>query len=263
MNKKLTGVFMAAGASLLLSACLGGNDNAGAKSGYFWATPETQAMQDDDFSNPGYPTVDAAAEAWDTVEGTAGKSCVSCHGDAAESMKTVGARYPIFDEVTKKPINVELRINRCREENMGAKAYKYESPQMLGMTGFIRSQAKGMPMMSSAADEANPMNPFWKQGKEFYYERRGQLDMACKHCHEDNPGNVIRAETLSQGQINGFPTYRLKWQGLGSVHRRFRGCNKNIRAQPYGYGSDEYLALETYIAWRGRGLPVEAPAVRK
>lgn len=263
MKNKMTGIIMTVGAGALLAACTLGDSNPGVRSGYSWATPETQAMQDDDFSNPGYPVVDAAEEAWGTVNGTAGKSCASCHNDAADSMKTVGNTYPIYDEVTKNPINIELRINRCLTDNMGAKAYKYESQEMLGMTAFVRTQSKGMPVVSTAGDEDDALNPFWKQGKDFFYERRGQLDMACKHCHEDNAGGVIRADTLSQGQSNGFPTYRMKWNGLGSLHRRFRGCNKNIRAQPYGYGSDEYLALETYVTWRGRSLPVEAPAVRK
>jgi sulfur-oxidizing protein SoxA len=34
---------------------------------------------------------------WNKVEGTAGKSCASCHGDAAESMKGVGASFPKWD----------------------------------------------------------------------------------------------------------------------------------------------------------------------
>ena len=38
--------------------------------------------------------------------------------------------------------------------------------------------------------------------------------------------------------------------------------NKNVRAQPYAYGSDEYVNLELYLAARGRGLLVETPAVR-
>ena len=75
-------------------------------------------------------------------------------------------------------------------------------------------------------------------------------------------GNKIRANTLSEGHSNGFPTYRLKWQKPGSIHRRFRGCNKQVRSKPYGYGSDEYVNLELYVAWRGRGLSVETPAVR-
>jgi sulfur-oxidizing protein SoxA len=82
------------------------------------------------------------------------------------------------------------------------------------------------------------------------------------HCHQLYAGKKLRANTLSQGQSNGFPTYRLKWQKLGSLHRRFRGCNKQVRAQPLKYGADEYVNLELYLAWRGRGLPIESPSVR-
>ena len=102
----------------------------------------------------------------------------------------------------------------------------------------------------------------WERGKELYYTRVGQLDMACSNCHEDNYGNMIRADHLSQGQINGFPVYRLKWQKVGSIHRRFKGCMENIRANPYKRGSDEFIALEVYLASRGEGLSVETPAVR-
>jgi sulfur-oxidizing protein SoxA len=104
--------------------------------------------------------------------------------------------------------------------------------------------------------------PFYQKGKTFYEQRRGQLNVACKHCHEDFAGGVARANLLTQGQSNGFPVYRFKWSKVGSIHRRFRGCNKNVRAQPYAYSSDEYVNLELYLAARGRGLLVETPAVR-
>jgi len=142
---------------------------------------------------------------------------------------------------------------------MKAKPFKFESKELLGMTAFVRHQSLGMPINVKVDGE---YAPFFEKGKEFYYQRRGQLDMACKHCHEDFPGTKIRANTLSQGQANGFPTYRLKWQGVGSLHRRFRGCNSQVRSTPFDQGSDEYLALELYVMWRGRGLPVETPAVR-
>jgi sulfur-oxidizing protein SoxA len=55
-----------------------------------------------------------------------------------------------------------------------------------------------------------PAQSTWEQGREIYYTRFGQLELSCANCHEDNYGNLIRADHLSQGQINGFPTYRLK-----------------------------------------------------
>ncbi len=228
-------------------------------SGYKYATKDTQALQDDEMQNPGMLWTDTGEELWSEVEGEAGKSCESCHNDASESMKTAGVSYPKYKDSIGKLQNLEQRINQCRTENMKAKAWKWESNQLLSMTTYVRHQSRGLPV-SVAVD--GPAKPFFEAGKKFYYQRRGLLDMACKHCHEDNEGNKIRANILTQGQLNGFPTYRLKWQKIGSSHRRFRGCNKQVRATPYKNGSDEYVNLELYVTWRGQGLGVETPAVR-
>ena len=229
------------------------------RSGYTYAEPETRAMQDDDIANPAMIMVDVGEELWGKVDGEAGKACASCHNDATESMKGVAASYPKLDKKLGKLQAISHRVNTCRTERMKAKAWKWESTQMLGMTSYIRYQSRDMPMTVKVDGE---YAPFFEKGKEFYYQRRGLLDMACSHCHEDNAGVMIRANLLSEGQSNGFPTYRLKWQKVGSLHRRFRGCNSNIRAQPYARGSEEYTNLELYVAWRGRGLPIEAPSVR-
>lgn len=228
-------------------------------SGYEFRVPETQAVQDDDFENPAFLWVAQAEELWDEIDGEEGKACSSCHEDV-ESLKTVGSTYPVYFEPWGKLINLEQRVNLCRTENMKAEPWKYESDEMLGMTALVRHQARGEPVSVAIDGKAEP---FFEKGKEFYYERRGQLDLSCAHCHEDYAGTKIRADMLSQGQSNGFPTYRLKWQKLGSLHRRFKGCNDQVRATPYKRGSDEYVNLELYLAWRGQGLPVETPAVRQ
>ncbi len=266
MYRKAIGLLVVGG--LLAGAAgmaLGDEDNldkyiVGEKrTGYTFAKPETRAIQDDDFTNPAFLWVDYGEELWSQVEGEAGKSCASCHEDAATTMKGVGASYPKYFEPWKKLINLEQQINFCRTENMKAKAWKWESRELLGMTAYVRLQSRGMPINVKID---GPAAPFYEKGKAFYYQRRGQLDMACANCHVDNPGNMIRANLLSQGQSNGFPTYRLKWQKLGSLHRRFRGCNKRVRATPYKYGADEYVNLELFLSHRGQGLPVETPAVR-
>lgn len=226
-------------------------------SGYHFASKETRAMQDDDFGNPAMTWYDVGETNWSKKDGEAGKSCAECHkvGD----MKSVGARYPIYDEKLKRLMNVEERVNNCRKTYMKAKPWKYDSKNMLGMAIFVNSQSRGMPR-SVKID--GPAAEFFKKGKEFYYARRGQLDMSCAHCHEKYFGQKIRMNVLSQGHSNGFPTYRLKWQKPGSLHRRFSGCNKQVRAKSFKRGSPEYMALELYLAWRGQGLPIETPAVR-
>ncbi len=284
--KTLTSVVVVLGGGILLAACTTkttstadavsvpspyGDAPGDVWSGYKTSLKSTQAMQDDDFENPAMTYVDAAAELYNKRVGKANKSCADCHGAPNDPkggslgipMIGVGAKYPVYDAQTKKPINIELRVNRCRTKYQKAKAFKYESDDMLGMTMLVAMQSRGMARTTTADNPNNKLHAAWLAGEKFYYQRRGQLDMSCKSCHEDNAGKYIRADLLSQGQSNGFPTYRLKWQKPGSLHRRFRGCNKNVRAQPYGYGSDAYLNLETYLAWRGRGLKVETPSVRK
>lgn len=266
MKKQIQGILIGAAVAVGLSGFAGvasAQDmiyKAGDRqSGYMYAAKETQAIQDDDLGNPAYIWVDEGEALWNKVDGKAGKSCATCHGAESAMLTDVGTRYPVYNAKLGKMQSLEQKINEERQEKMGAKPYKWESKQMLSLTVYMRNGSRGKPMNVSID---GPAAKFFEAGKKFFNQRRGQLDMACKHCHEDGAGMMIRANMLSEGQSNGFPTYRLKWQKPGSIHRRFRGCNKQVRAKPYGYGSDEYVNLELFVAWRGRGLSVETPAVR-
>lgn len=228
------------------------------RSGWTYRSRETQALQMDDFDNPAMVFVDQGKELWNTAEGTENKACATCHEEMQTSMKGVRAKMPKVRD-NGELWTLEEHINNCRTTRMGAEKWKWEAPEMLAMTAAIGLQSRGMTV---AVEIDGAARKYWDQGKELYYTRVGQLDMACANCHENNADLMIRADHLSQGQINGFPVYRLKWSGLGSIHRRFRGCMKNIRAKPFKRGSDEFKALELYVASRGLGLDVETPSVR-
>ncbi|MEM6489220.1 MAG: sulfur oxidation c-type cytochrome SoxA [Pseudomonadota bacterium] len=227
-------------------------------SGWRFRSDETQALEADDFENPGMVAVDYALELWETPMGSANQSCAGCHGDV-ESMAGLRANMPKWNADAGQPWSLEHWINWSLQAHAGAEPWKWESEEMLAMTALIGLQSRGMPM---TVQTDGPMAAWIERGEDLYYTRVGQLDMACNQCHEDNYGQMIRADHLSQGNINGFPTYRFKWSGLGSLHRRFSGCMKNIRATPYKRGSDEFVALEAYLAHRGSGLSIETPSVR-
>jgi sulfur-oxidizing protein SoxA len=228
-------------------------------SGWHFRSDETQSFQADDFENPAFVAVDQALEQFETVDGAEGKSCATCHEGGAEEFAGLRAGLPRWNANTGKPETLEHIINECRTERLKAEPWKWEAKEMVNMTALIGVQSRGMPVEVQTDGE---MSPWFDKGKELYYTRVGQLDMSCANCHENNFGNMIRADHLSQGQTNGFPVYRLKWAGLGSIHRRFKGCMQNIRAKPYKRGSDEFIALELYVASRGAGLSVETPSVR-
>jgi L-cysteine S-thiosulfotransferase len=228
-------------------------------SGYEFRTKETRALQDDDLENPGFLAIERAAELWSKPDSAAGKSCASCHDDAAASMKGVGAAMPKWNERLGRPVNLEQQIGICRKDHMQAEPWPFKSQPLTDMTTFVRNQSRGLPV---AVTVDGPMTPWFAQGKALYYSRVGQLDLACASCHEKNNGKYLRADFLSQGQTNGFPTYRLRDQRLVPLHERFEGCMFDVRGVPYKPLSDEFLALELYVAWRGIGLAVETPAVR-
>ncbi len=228
-------------------------------SGWHFRTDETQALQIDDFDNPAMIFVDQAADLFEAVDGAAGESCASCH-DGVESFKGLQVSMPKVDAETGKLVVMEDLINKCRTDRMEADAWKWSGGDMQGMVALIGLQSRGLPMNVAIDGDAAP---YWEQGKEMYYTRYGQLELSCANCHEDNWGNMIRADHLSQGMINGFPTYRLKQAKLISRHNRFRGCIRDTRAETFAEGSDEFRALELYVASRGNGLSVETPAVRQ
>lgn len=228
-------------------------------SGWRFRTDETQALEMDDFENPSFPAVEVAAELWNTADGAAGKSCADCHGDV-ESLKGVRAAMPKWNEEAGEIWSMENYINECRTERMQAEAWKWDKEPLNGMVGLIGLQSRGMPVN---VDISGPAAEWFERGKEIYYTRYGQLELSCANCHEDNYGNMIRADHLSQGQTNGFPTYRLKNTKLNSIHGRFRGCIRDTRAETFSVGSEELRALELYVAWRGTGLSVETPSVRQ
>ncbi len=228
-------------------------------SGYWFRTKETRAIQDDDFNNPGFLAVEQGEQLWSKVDGAAGASCASCHHDAPTSMKGVGAAMPKWNSTLRKPVNLEQQINICRSQRMRADPWRFGSGELTAMTTYVRLQSRGMPV---APKVDGPMTSWFDRGRTLYYTRNGQLDLACASCHEDNYGKYLRADFLSQGQSNGFPVYRLRDQRLVPLHERIEGCIFDVRGAPYAPLSDDMVALELYLAWRGTGLPVETPAVR-
>jgi sulfur-oxidizing protein SoxA len=227
-------------------------------SGWRFRSNETQAMQMDDFDNPGMIYVDQAMDAFNTEMGSEGNSCASCH--TPDDFEMVRATYPKWDEEREEVQTVEMQVLECQTERMGMEEpYGYDSQQMRNMVALIASQSRGQ-VVDVAID--GPVRETWEQGREMYYTRYGQLELSCASCHEQNYGNLIRADHLSQGHINGFPTYRLKQANLVSVHNRFRGCIRDTRAETFSVGSPEFVALELYVASRGNGMTVEGPAVR-
>ena len=228
------------------------------KSGLEFLTPETQSQQKDAFANPGYLWAEKGEALFNEM--SAETSCASCHKNAKEQFLRLADRYPGIDQKSGTLINIEGRINLCRLRYQAGKALDYESEDLLALTTFVNGFGRGLPINYEVT---NALRPHFENGKSYFYIRRGQLNLSCHQCHDQNWGQKMRGDTVSQGHINGFPTYRNDWQSLGSSHRRFEACDIGVRAEPLPLGAQTYIDLEVYLKARGNGLSVETPSIRR
>ena len=196
----------------LASAAVAGQNNGTAVtppleqpvSGYRFLTPETRALQDDAFANPGYLWVAAGAEAYQKTHGTG--SCKSCHGE--KGMVGVAARYPRYDGEAQSLLNLEGRINACRTEHQKLPALAYESQELLALTSFVAEQSRGMMTQVSISGGAEP---WFQAGEDYFFQRRGQLNLACHQCHDQSWGECCGVIGLAKASL--MPSLPIDWSG--------------------------------------------------
>lgn len=228
-------------------------------SGSTFLSPEMRRQQDDETRNPAWFWVQQGEELFG-AKPEGGQACQSCHGQPRQSLRGAATRYPQVDAASGRLLNLEGRIEQCRVERQKQPAFGHESAELLGLTAYVASLSRGLPM-SVATDGA--ARPFYEAGQAFFERRQGQLNLSCKQCHDGLVGEKLRGDTISHGAGTGYPAYRLEWNTVGSLHRRLRACSLGVRATQFDYGSPEYLALELHLAGRAKGLPVETPGIRR
>ena len=189
-----------------------------------------------------------------------GKTYASCFENNGDG---IAHRYPFFDAKSGKVITLEASINACREAN-GEAPLKYSKGPMADISAYMHYTSRGNIINVQIPDDPRATEIYLK-GKNHFYAKRGQLNMSCAHCHVDNSGNKIRADLLSPalGHVSHFPVYRSKWGGLGTVHRRFGGCNKQVRALPFKAQGSQYRNLEYFMTYMSNGIPWNGPGARK
>ena len=228
------------------------------RSGFEDMGEATRAMQRDDRQNPGMLWVAQGENLWQRPEGSAQRSCASCHG-AMSKLRGVAARYPRWDEGSSQAVNLGTRINLCRQRNQQAAAWPLSDDRLLALETAVALQSRGMPI---TPDPDTRLLPLRQSGEALFGQRMGQLNLSCKQCHDQLAGRSLGGTVIPQAHPTGYPSYRLEWQTVGNLQRRLRNCLSGVRAQTFAYGSEELLSLEAYLGWRAAGMPMESPAVR-
>ncbi len=203
--------------------------------------------------------VDDGAELFDQALAD-GSAYSDCLGDAAPAVKD---RYPYFDKDRGEVITLEMALNECRTA-AGEEPLGWDSEELAALVAFIAMESRGKLMAVTVPDDPGALSAY-EAGKQFYYQRRGQLNFACSSCHLQSVGMMLRAERLSAtiGHATHWPVYRGKWQRVGVLHRRFQECNSQVRAESFEMQSPEYRNLEYFLSYMNNGMELNGPASRK
>ena len=208
---------------------------------------------------PYEPFVDEGRTMWETPFAN-GKTYQDCfpEGPAMES------KFPNWDKQKEMVMTLPLALNQCREAN-GEKPLKYKKGPISNLLAYIAFESRGQTTNVEIPTDDPKALAAYENGKKFYYTRRGQLNFSCATCHLQNAGMRIRSDILSPalGHTTHWPVYRSKWGELGTLHRRFDGCNKQVRAKPFKAQGEEYRDLEYFLTYMSNGLPLNGPAARK
>ncbi len=269
------------GLALLIAAPLGGmaspqQDLEDFRAYYKERFPNTPF---DDFINGVYSIDPASREQWVEIEEfppyelniskgqelfekpfANGKTYASCFENGGMGIRQ---NYPYFDTDRGEVITLELAINECREAN-GEKPLKWKRGPIADISAYMAYTSRGNVFDIKIPDDPRAVAAY-ERGKKHFYQKRGQLNMACADCHKFYSGMKVRADLLSPalGHLTHFPVYRSKWGGIGTTHRRYGGCNAQVRAKPYKAQSAEYRALEYFHTYMSNGLEVNGPGARK
>ncbi len=211
-----------------------------------------------------FPPYDAAIEAGKKLFDTPFKNGKHYSDCFPHKGLGIANQYPKWNKTQGEVATLPVAINRCRTKQHEAEL-PYEKADMVNLTAYMASTTRGKPIDITIPKDDPRALAAYEQGKAFYYQRHGQLNFACATCHIQNAGKRLRAEILgaSLGHTNNWPTYRLKWGEIGSLHRRFAECLTQIKAEPFPEQSAEFRNLEFFLSYVGNGVPISGPSTRK
>jgi sulfur-oxidizing protein SoxA len=207
---------------------------------------------------PYEPMIEAGEGMWNKPFAN-GKTYGSCFGDDPAQRQ----HFPYWDAKRKMVVTLPLAINECRVNN-GEKPLKYKKGAIADLLAYMSYQSRGQKINVEVPDDPDAIAAY-NDGKSFYFARRGQLNFSCASCHMQSAGMHVRTDILSPelGHTSGWPVYRSKWGELGTLHRRFGGCNGQVRAKAFEAQGEEYRNLEYFLSHMNNGIEFNGPSARK
>lgn len=175
----------------------------------------------------------------------------------------VAHTYPRWDQSRGEVVTLPMAVNECRTEH-GEKPLPLMRGPLASLLAYMTFESRGKPTAVERPETPEAVAAY-EQGRAYFEGRRGQLNMSCAQCHFQNAGAKIRSDIISPalGHTTGWPVYRSAWGELGTLHRRFAGCNAMTRARVYAPQSETYRNLEYFLTYMSNDIEINGPSARK
>jgi len=202
--------------------------------------------------------IEAGKELYEKTKFKSGKSFKDCFPDPA-----IAGDYPKYIK-GKGVVTLGGAINNCLVEN-GEKPWNMNKGKMADLQAYFAATSREKGKKINIVIDSKEAAEAYARGKKAYYSQRGYLKLSCATCHVQGAGQRVRNEYMSPllGHVTHFPVYRLKWEALGTLERRVKGCNKDQGETPHKPGSQWMNELAYFMAYMSNGLPVDGPDIRK
>jgi len=227
--------------------------------GALMLSPDSKAQYDSIMAFPPFQgEIDKGRSLWEKPFAN-GRTFSDCFPGGG---RNVAGNFPYFEATSDKVVTFEMAINRCLRAN-GEREFEYGDRETMGiLTAYARTLSDGMRVNVKVDGPAAQRR--YRAGRELYFRRVGQLNLACASCHVAYAGNYFRDEIISPaiGHTTHFPVFR-GGDYLHTLHMRYQRCMEAMRAVPYPAGSQEFNDLEYFHSYLSNGLPMRSSVYRK
>ena len=216
----------------------------------------------DPFVNSAMESIERAKTLWNKA-GATGKSCASCHKDAAKEFNTWATSMPKYEPRLKKVMGVQEFVTRHARATTGEN-WPMQTPENMDMGIYLHNMANGTAFnVDTKSKEAKAAI---ERGTKLFERKVGQLNFACYDCHSPDKGanKWIRGQYLGElkGQVDQFPLWRTSRGEIWDIRKRLQWCNVAVRANELPPEAAEYGDIELALTAMSNGMKLSAPGIR-
>jgi len=172
-------------------------------------------------------------------------------------------KFPYFNEELGEVLTLGNAVNECRVKH-GLAKLSYQKQDLANLLAYLTFLERGTRRGTPPPASENALQAY-QRGKDYFYTKRGQLNLSCADCHIRAVGQHLREQTLAPllGVVNHYPVYGLRQGAMGSLHQRFVGCVEQVRGEADHLQSQTFKELEYFLAIMADGLPIIGPMTQR